>query len=182
MGNAESVGIGGDRPENLIEEAKRNLSMGFPEAAALKFRRAYELHRENGLLASAASCLRQALEASLTGKEFNYELTAKGFEEVGLLYLKSEITVGAAASNFANSVYCLIAAGRVTTAKEKFSDFCKLDKEFAEDEEGVAARVILESFSNGNKNLTRDNFEGLKEVVEVSAWRQVLFTGVLTRL
>lgn len=182
MGNTESVNVGGDRPGPLIEEAKRNLNMGFPEAAVAKFRRAYELYKESGAMASAASNLRQAMEAGLTAKDPNFELAAKGFEEVGQLYLQCEITSGSAGAPFANSIYCLLASGKTSTAKDKFTEFSKLDSDFTTDVEGVAARVVLESFSNGNKNMTRDRFEALKEVVDVEPWRKVIFDAVHARL
>jgi Soluble NSF attachment protein, SNAP len=181
MGAAESV-IAGDRPGLLVEEAKRNLSMGFHEAAVGKFRRAYELSKENGALAAAASCLRAAAEAGVLLPVPDYDLVAKGFEEAGHLMLKNEITAFGAASSFANSLFCLLAAGRASTSIDKFEEFKKADARFFDSIDGVGARVIIEAFRNGNRNQTRDRVEGFKEVATVPVWRASLLDKIVDRL
>uniref|UniRef100_A0A6C0KV05 Uncharacterized protein n=1 Tax=viral metagenome TaxID=1070528 RepID=A0A6C0KV05_9ZZZZ len=181
MGAAESV-ITGDRPGSLVEEAKRNLSMGFHEAAVGKFRRAYELTKENGALAAAASCLRAAAEAGVLLPVPDYDLVAKGFEEAGHLMLKNDITAFGAASSFANSLFCLLAAGRASTSIDKFEEFKKADARFFDSIDGVGARVIIEAFRNGNRNQTRDRVEGFKDVASVPGWRASLLDKIVDRL
>ena len=181
MGNAESVVVG-DRPGPLVEEAKRNLSMGFHEAAVGKFRRAYELCKESGAFSAAAVCLRQAAEAGLMLPVPDYELAAKGFEEAGLLMLKNDVTAFGAATCFTNSVFCLLAAGRATTAADKLEEFKKLDKRFDGSLDGTGCRVLVETFRGGNRNKTRDCVEGFKEVAVVPAWRSGLLDKVVDRL
>ena len=90
MGNTESVSINNDRPGPLMEEAARNLSMGFSEPASAKYKKAYELYKESGEINSSARALRNAAEIGLN---VDLELAAKAFEEVGVLYNKSDITV-----------------------------------------------------------------------------------------
>jgi hypothetical protein len=156
--------------------------MGFHEAAIGRFRRAYELHKEAGSGCAAAACLRRAAETGLLMSEPNFELAAKGFEEVGRLMITNEITAFGADSNFANSIYCLLASGMGSTAKQKLEEFVKLDSHFATSVEGVGARVLLETFSGGNRNQTRDRVEGLREVCVMPSWRSALLDKVVDRL
>jgi len=179
MGNGESIPAHLDRPGPLMEEAARNIAMGFHDAAVVKYRRAYELFKEIGDLSSSARALRLAAE---TGLNTDCELAAKAFEEVAKLYLTNPITTIAADANFANSIYCLLASGRVATSKEKLEEYKTMLASFVTSHEGVACSCILQSFQTGNRNATRDSIEGFKDVKTVPAWRQKLLDRVLERL
>ena len=179
MGNGESVPAHLDRPGPLMEEAQRNISMGFNEAAVTKYRRAYELYKESGEMASSARALRFAAEAGLLS---DMELASKGFEEVAKLYLKTDITASAADANFANSIYCLLASGKMASAKDKLEDFKKASVGFVSSAEGIACNSIFQVFQTGNRNMTRDRIEGFKDVYVVPIWRQKLLDKVLDRL
>ena len=186
MGNTESTPIGLDKPEPLMEEAQRNISMGFHDAAVVKYRRAYDLLKESGALAGAARALRLAAETGLLGAAADYDLAARAFEEVGVLSLKNELTAFSAASAFANAVFCMLAGGRATTAREKFEEFKGLDSRFAAHYEGVAVKVLLEVFALGNKNQMRDLCLSYREAAGTgtgtAAWREALFKRILERL
>ena len=173
MGNTDSAPSQNDRPGPLMEEANRNITMGFHEAAVAKYRRAYDLYKEGGEMASAARALRLAAEAGLA---------AKGFEEVARLYAKTDLTVCAMDANLANSIYCLLAAGRTATSKEKLEEFKKLSSTFDSSIEGIACNSILQAFQTGNRNMTRDRVDGFKDVHTVPLWRQKLLDKVLERL
>lgn len=178
MGNADSL-PSNDRPGPLMEEAARNLTMGLNEAAVNKYRKAYELYKESGELASSARALRLAAE---TGLNVDLELAAKAFEEVGQLYLKTDITCFIADANFANSLYCLLSAGKTSTSKDKLEEFKKISNTFSSSLEGIACQSILAVFQTGNKNLTRDRIEGFKDVGVMPLWREKLLSRVLDRL
>lgn len=179
MGNGESIPAHLDRPGPLMEEASRNINMGFHDAAVVKYRRAYELFKESGDNASSARALRLAAE---TGLQTDCELAAKAFEEVARLYLKNPITAVAAPANFANSIYCLLASGRTTTSKEKLEEFKTLDPSFVNRFDGIACHAILAAFQTGNRNSTRDCIEGFKDVKSPPVWRQKLLDRLLDRL
>lgn len=179
MGNTESVSINNDRPGPLMEEAARNLSMGFSEPAIAKYRKAYELYKESGEVNCSARALRNAAEIGLN---VDLELAAKAFEEVGFLYNKSDITVCGSYSNFSNAIYCLLACGRTATATEKLEEFGKACVKYGDSDEGIACKSILESFKNGNRNITKDKVEGFKDVFNVAAWRVKLLEKVVERL
>ena len=179
MGNGESIPAHLDRPGPLMEEASRNIAMGFHDAAVVKYRRAYELYKEIGDTASSARALRLAAE---TGLNTDCELAAKAFEEVARLYLKNPITAIASDANFANSIYCLLASGRVASSKEKIEEYTTLDSNFVTSYEGIACATILQTFQTGNRNATRDCIEGFKDVKTIPAWRQKLLDRVLERL
>ena len=110
------------------------------------------------------------------------ELAAKAFEEVGRLYLKTDITVSAADANFANSIYCLLSAGKTTSSKEKLDEFVGCSERFAASLEGIACASILTVFQSGNRNMTRDRIEGFKDVVAIPLWREKLLQRVVDRL
>lgn len=178
MGNTDSL-PSSDRPGPLMEEALRNMTMGLNEAAVTKYRKAYELYRESGEIACSARALRLAAEAGL---QVDLELAAKAFEEVGRLYLKTDITVSAADANFANSIYCLLSAGKTTSSKEKLDEFVGCSERFAASLEGIACASILTVFQSGNRNMTRDRIEGFKDVVAIPLWREKLLQRVVDRL
>jgi len=178
MGNTDSLLIN-DRPGPLMEEALRNMTMGLTEAAVAKYKKAYELFKESGEIASAARALRLAAEAGLS---VDLELAAKAFEEVGHLYLKTDITCVAADANFANSIYCLLSAGKTTSSKEKLDEFKSCSERFSTSLEGIACSSIITVFQSGNRNMTRDRIEGFKDVVVVPLWREKLLQRVLNRL
>lgn len=183
MGNTDSTPIGLDKPEPLMEEAQRNISMGFHDAAVGKYRRAYDLLKESGLGAGAARALRLAAETGLLSSGPDYDLAARAFEEVGVLSLKNELTAFSAASAFANAVFCMLAGGRATTAREKFEEFKTLDARFETHYEGVAVKVLLEVFALGNKNQMRDLCLSYREATAAgTAWREALFKRILERL
>jgi len=182
MGNSESVVPGSDRPGPLIEEAKRNIAMGFHEAACVKYKRAYELLKEAGSTAAAARALRSAAETGLLMAAPDYELAAKAFEEVGRLNIEHVVTGRNASAAFANVVFCLLASGRGTTAREKYEEFKKVHSSFDTDIDGLAANAIIEAYASGNRNQTRDRVEGFKDVVVVATWRETLLDKVIERL
>jgi hypothetical protein len=164
-----------------MEEAARNKSMNFHEAAMTKYKRAYELYNEQGSFACAARALRLAAEAGLETAEPDFELAAKAFEEVGNLYMKSDLTKVAADGNFANAVYCMLVLGRGASAKSKYDEFKQVSS-LADSNEWIAVKCILESYQNGNKNATRDRIEGFKDVSNAPVWRQKLLDRVVDRL
>jgi len=175
--------LGLDKPEPLMEEAQRNIAMGFHDAAVLKYRRAYELLKESGALAGAARALRLAAEAGLLAPAPDFDLAAKAFEEVGQLYLKNELTAFSAGVALANGVFCLIASGRAATAREKFEEFKRLDTRLETGSNGVAVKVILEAFVLGNKNQVKDLGLSYREVVSSwPAWREAIFKRIIERL
>jgi tetratricopeptide (TPR) repeat protein len=183
MGNADSSPLGLDKPEPLMEEAQRNLSMGFYEPAVLKYRRAYDLLKEAESKASAARCLRLAAEAGLHAPAPDFELAAKAFEEVGRLNLENELTAFSATGAFANAVFALMAAGRGTTAREKFDEFKGLDLRLEGQLDGVAAKMILATYVAGNKNQTKDLYLSFREAAPVwPVWREAIFKRILERL
>jgi len=179
MGNTDSLPSTLDRPGPLMEEAARNITMGFNDAAVTKYRKAYDLYKESGELASAARALRLAAELGLNT---DLELAAKGFEEVATLYSKTDITVFAVDANLANAIYCLLAAGRTSSSKEKLDTFKTTSGTWASSVEGVACTCILTSFQTGNRNATRDRIEGFKDVHNLAGWRVKLLDKVLERL
>jgi hypothetical protein len=181
MGNTESGSLQLSRPGPLMEEAARNKSMNFHEAAMTKYKRAYELYNEQGSFACAARALRLAAEAGLETAEPDFELAAKAFEEVGNLYMKSDLTKVAADGNFANAVYCMLVLGRGASAKSKYDEFKQVSS-LADSNEWIAVKCILESYQNGNKNATRDRIEGFKDVSNAPVWRQKLLDRVVDRL
>jgi hypothetical protein len=184
MGNTESVSAGGDRPGPLMEEAKRNITMGFYTPACVKYRRAYELFKEAGATASAARALRLAAETGLQNIEQpDYELAAKAFEEVGKLNLDNVVTATLAPSAFANVIFCLLACGRAATAREQFEEFKKLCVPLAADINGLAVETIMEAYVNGNRNQTRNRAEGFKDACSnMPAWRETLLDKLVERL
>ena len=124
MGNTESGPATNDRPIPLALEGASLLERGFYEAAVGKFKRSYELYKESGAHSSAGRSLRLAAEAGLQMAAPDYELAATAFEEVATLYLTNEITAFAAAGvAFSNALLCLLAAGRIATAKGKLVEF-----------------------------------------------------------
>lgn len=179
MGNTESVSIHNDRPGSLMDEAARNLSMGFSEPAIAKYRKAYELYKENGEISCSARALRNAAEIGLN---VDLELASKAFEEVANLYSSCDVTVAGSYANFSNSIYCLLACGRTATAKEKMEAFVKTCAKYENSDEGVACKSILESFKGGNRSSTKDKIEGFKDVFNLPTWRQKLLDRVLDRL
>jgi len=181
MGNTESSSLQLARPGPLMEEATRNRSMNFNEAAMAKYKRAYELYKEQGANSCAARALRLAAEAGLEIPEPDFELASKAFEEVANLYMKSDLTKVGADSNYANAVYCMLILGRGSTAKSKYDEYKQLSG-LVDSNEWIALKCILESFQNGNKNLTRDNIEGFKDVSNAPLWRQKLLDKVVERL
>jgi tetratricopeptide (TPR) repeat protein len=163
-----------------MEEAQRNVSMGFPDAAVVKYRRAYELLKESGAVAGAARALRLAAETGLLGATPDFDLAAKAFEEVGVLFLKNELTAYSAAGAFANAIFCLLAAGRATTAREKLDEFKRQDPRLEGHYDGVAAKVILEVFVLGNRNQVKDLYLCYHEGGQ--AWRSAIFKRIMERL
>lgn len=183
MGNVESAPSTNDRPIPLALEAKSLLERGFYEAAIAKYRRSYDLYKESGAMSSAGRSLRLAAEAGLqmtTGVD--YELAATAFEEVATLYLTNEITAFGAGTAFANSIFCLLAAGRIATAKGKMTDFVAKDSRFETSINGIAAKSILEAYANGNRSQALDRIDAFKDMEVVPAWRSVLLDKILERL
>ena len=179
MGNTESVSINNDRPGPLMEEAARNLSMGFSEPAIAKYRKAYELYKESGEVNCSARALRNAAEIGLN---VNLELASKAFEEVATLYNGCDVTKQGAWANYSNCVYCLLACGRTSTAKEKLDGFFAADSNYEASAEGSACKSIVDSFKAGNRNSTKDKIEGFKDVFVVPVWRQKLLDKVVERI
>jgi len=183
MGNTESTPNGGDRPGPLMDEAARNITMGFHDAACVKYRRAYELFKEAGATASAAKALRLAAETGLQNvKSPDYELAAKAFEEVAKLNMENVVTATLAPSAFSNAIFCLLAGGRTTTAREQFEEFKKLCAPLATDINGLAVETIIEAFSNGNRNQTRNRVDGFKDASSMPVWRETLLDRVVERI
>lgn len=182
MGNAESSGAGIDKPEPLMEEAARNLSMQFYGAAVKKYRRAYELLNEAGSKASAARALRLAAEAGLCDVGPDYELAVQAFEEVGMLYLENPLTALSAPQAFANAVFCLLAAGRGKTATAKVEEFGKLPK-LKWGDEGIAVTCILDSYNAGHRNQTKDlSLCYCERLGGSTKWRETIFNRIVERL
>jgi hypothetical protein len=181
MGNTESASIQLARPGPLMEEATRNRSMNFHEAAMTKYKRVYELYKEQGAYACAAKALRLAAESGLETTQPDFELATKAFEEVAMLYMKSDLTKVAADANFANAIYCLLILGKGNSAKSKYDEY-KQAYDSLDSYEMLAAKCILESFQSGNKNITRDLIEGFKDISIAPLWRQKLLDRVVERL
>lgn len=179
MGNTESVSVNNDRPGPLMEEAARNLSMGFSEPAIAKYRKAYELYKESGEVNCSARALRNAAEIGLN---VDLELASKAFEEVATIYNSCDVTKPGALPNYSNCVYCLLACGRTSTAKEKLDGFFSANVMYEKSDEGAACKSIVESFKSGNRNATKDKIEGFKDVFVVPAWRQKLLDRVVERI
>jgi hypothetical protein len=113
----------------------------------------------------------------------NYELAATGFEEAGRLLAANEITAFVAPACFANSLFCLLAAGRGKTAYAKLEEFEQVDISFVTILEGTAARKIVSCFTGGGKAETRDCVEGFKYAVSgMPAWRTALLDAIAARL
>jgi len=184
MGNVESSPSDNDRPIPLALEAKSLLERGFYEASIAKYRRSYDLYKESGAMSSAGRSLRLAAEAGLqmTDKAPDYELAATAFEEVGTLYLTNEITSFVAKTAFANSIFCLLAAGRIATAKGKLTEFISKDKTFELSLEGVAAKTILEAYQNGNRSQALDRVDAFRDAETMPAWRSALLDKIIGRL
>jgi len=183
MGNAESTNLGADRPGPLMEEAARNITMGFHEPAIVKYRRAYELHKESGANWAAARALRLAAETGLLMPKPDYELGAKAFEEVAELCADNELGVWIARPAYMYSILCLLAAGRIKTAKGKLEEFGKKDAAFMTGVDGITAKVVLETFDAGNKNHLRDRIEGIKDIWgAVVPWKTNLLEAVVERI
>jgi hypothetical protein len=183
MGNTESTNLGADRPGPLMEEAARNITMGFHEPAIIKYRRAYELHKESGANWAAARALRLAAETGLLAPKPDYELGAKAFEEVAELCADNELGVWAARPAYMFSILCLLAAGRIKTAKGKLEEFGKKDAGFLSGLDGITAKVVLETFDAGNKNHLRDRIEGIKDIWGVVVpWKANLLEAVVERI
>jgi len=181
MGNTESSSLQLSKPGPLMEEAARNKEMNFHEAAMTKYKRAYELYKESGSYACAARALRYATESGLEMAEPDFELASKAFEEVACLYMKSDLTKVAADANYANAVYCMLVLGRGSTAKSKYDEYKQVSS-LADSHEWIAVKCILESFQSGNKNLTRDNVEGFKDVGNAPLWRKKLLDRIVERI
>lgn len=179
MGNTDSVSVNNDRPGPLMEEAARNLSMGFSEPAIAKYRKAYELYKESGEHNCSARALRNAAEIGLS---VDLELAAKAFEEVAIIYIGCDVTKPGAFANYSNCVYCLLACGRVASAKEKLDGFFIASGSYEKSDEGIACKSILESFQQGNRNATKNKVEGFKDVFAVLGWRQRLLDKVVDRV
>ena len=185
MGNAESIQSGGsgDRPGPLVEEGRRLVGMGLHEAAASKFKRAYDLYKESGSTCAAGAALAAAAEAGLMMSTPNYELAATGFEEAGRLLAGNEITAFVAPACFTNSLFCLLATGRGKTAYSKLEEFEQIDIAFVTILEGTAARKIVTCFTGGGKAETRDCVEGFKYAESgMPAWRTALLDAIVARL
>lgn len=184
MGNVESTPSNSDRPIPLALEAKSLLERGFHEAAIAKYRRSYDLYKESGAMSSAGRSLRLAAEAGLqmTVVPPDYELASAAFEEVGVLYLTNEITAFASKTAFANSIFCLLAAGRIATAKGKFAEFVVKDSRLESSLEGTAAKTILEAYQNGNRSQALDRVDAFKDVEAIPLWRAALLDKIIERL
>lgn len=184
MGNVESTPSNNDRPIPLALEAKSLFERGFYEAAIAKYRRSYDLYKESGAMSSAGRSLRMAAEVGLqmTTAPVDYELAATAFEEVGILYLSNEITAFSSKVAFANSIYCLLAAGRIATAKGKFTEFTSKDSRFESSLDGVAAKAIMEAYQNGNKNVALDRVDAFRDVENLPGWRSALLDKIIDRL
>ena len=182
MGNTESVASNTDRPLPLVLEAKSLLDRGFHEAAVAKYRRSYDLYKESGAPASAGRSLRMAVEAGILMEKPDYELAATAFEEVATLYLTNEITALTAHVALANSIFCLLAAGFLATAKGKYAEFVKKDVKFENSADGIAARVIMEAYQNGNRNQALDRIDSFKDLQNMPLWKATLLDKIVARL
>jgi tetratricopeptide (TPR) repeat protein len=182
MGNTESSPLNSDKPGPLALEARGLLERGFHEAAMAKYKRSYDLYKEVGTLSSAGRSLRLAAEAGLQMTAPDYELAAAAFEEVGTLYLTNKITAFSVKSAYANSIFCLLAAGRVATAKGKYDEFVSKDSQFESSLDGVASQAILEAYQNGNRNQVLDRIEAFKDMEPMQPWRSVLLNKIVERL
>ena len=184
MGNVESATSNNDRPIPLALEAKSLLERGFHEAAIAKYRRSYDLYYESGAMSSAGRSLRLAVEAGLqmTVPAPDYELAAAAFEEVAILYLTNEITAFASKTAFANSIFCLLAAGRIATAKGKYADYVTKDSRFESSLEGISAKTIIEAYQNGNRSQALDRVDAFKDVENLPQWRANLLDKIIDRL
>lgn len=182
MGNTDSVPINNDRPALLVLDAKLNVERGFHAAAITKYKRSYDLYKEAGLMASAGKSLSLAAETGLQMVNPDYELAATAFEEVGTLYLLSEITAIVAKYSFANAIFCLLAAGRIATAKGKYTDFVAKDTRFAASLEGVASKAIIDAYQNGNKSQALDRVDSYKDIKTIPVWRSSLLDAIVNRL
>lgn len=183
MGNTESGPATNDRPIPLALEGASLLERGFYEAAVGKFKRSYELYKESGACSSAGRSLRLAAEAGLQMAAPDYELAATAFEEVGVLYLTNEITAFSAASvAFSNTLLCLLAAGRIATAKGKLADFAAKLGTFESSIDGLAAKTIMEAYQNGNRSQCLDRVLAFKDCLVMPGWRSLLLDKIVDRL
>lgn len=182
MGNSESSPINGIKPEQLALEGLALSERGFYEGAIAKFKRAHDLYKEVDSLSSAGRALRLAAEAGLQMSQPDYELAAKAFEEVGLLYLSNKITAFSVKVAFVNSIFCLLAAGRVSSAKTKYAEFISKDSTFESSLEGVASQAILEACVNGHRVQATDRVEAFKEVRSLPTWLIILLNKIVERL
>jgi hypothetical protein len=81
------------------------------------------------------------------------------------------------------SILCLLAAGRIKTAKGKLEEFGKKDAGFLSGLDGVTTKVVLETFDAGNKNHLRDRIEGIKDIWGVVVpWKNNLLEAVIERM
>ena len=113
----------------------------------------------------------------------DYELAAKAFEEVAKLNLDNLVTATLAPSAFANVIFCLLASGRATTAREQFEEFKKVCVALATDINGLAVETIMEAYTHGNRNQTRNRIEGFKDACNgMPVWRETLLDKVVERL
>lgn len=183
MGNTDSSPMNDDRPLPLALEAKSLAERGFFEAAAKKYRRSYDLYKESGAMASAGRSLRLAVETGLQMTVIDYEVAAGAFEEVGSLYLTNMITAVKAKEAHANSIFALLAAGRIATAKGKYADFVKKDERFANSGEGLTAKMIMEAYQNGSKSQVTDCFDAFKDVDgAMPTWKESMIAKIIERL
>jgi len=182
MGNSESSPLNGIKPEQLVLEAQTLSERGFYEGAVIKFKRAHDLYKEVDSFSSAGRALRLSAEAGLQTAEPDYELAAKAFEEVGLLYLTNSITTFSVKSAFARAIFCLLASGRVSSAKAKYAEFIVKDSTFESSLEGVASQAILDACVNGHRNQATDRIEAFKEVQPAPLWLSVLLNKIVERL
>jgi tetratricopeptide (TPR) repeat protein len=182
MGNSESSLVNGIKPEQLVLEGAALSERGFYGGAVVKFKKAHDLYKEVDSLSSAGRALRLAAESGLQMSQPDYELAAKAFEEVGILYLTNKISAFSVKMAFANSIFCLLAAGRVSSAKGKYDEFITKDSLFESSLEGVASQSILEACVNGHRNQASDRIEAFKEVRSVPMWLSMLLTKIVERL
>ena len=182
MGNTDSSPMNNDKPGPLAVEAQGLFERGFFDASVAKYKRSYDLYKESGSFSSAGKSLRLAAEVGLQTPIPDYELAATAFEEVGALYLKNKITTFSVKTAYANSIFCLLAAGRIATAKGKYADFVNLDNQFESSIEGVAAKSILDAYQNGNRNQALDCVEAFKDVQPLPQWRSLLLSKIVERL
>ena len=182
MGNTESAPSNNDRPGPLAIEATLLIDRGFHAGAVLKYRRSYDLYKEAGTLALAGRSLRLAIEAGLMMPNPDYELAATAFEEVGTLYLSNEISALMVSEAFANSIFCLLAAGRIATAKGKLTDYGTKDTRFTINSPGIAAACILNSYAAGNRSHLSERVESYKDISVLPEWKVTLLEKIVERL